>query len=73
MRTITIAAYIHNCLWTVKPEGTALLDVHVLWFCSVHALIELADIQAYLVKDLERAFLEDPGSTIALYEEVAAH
>jgi hypothetical protein len=65
-----ITTYIQACLWAARHKDNAFLDVSIFMFCSVHALIQLADMQAYLVKDSERAFIE---GTIALDEEVAAH
>ena len=51
-----ITARIQICLWAIKYKENAFLDVSVLLLCSVHALNQLADMQAYLGKSLERAF-----------------
>ena len=60
-----ITARIQPCLWAIRHTETAFLDVSVLLFCSVHALIQLADMQAYLGKSLERAFTEYFGGSTA--------
>ena len=73
MRMIKIATYIKSCLWTIKHKGTALLDVHVLLLFSVHTLIQLADMQTHLDKDLERAFVKDLEGPAAFDEKVASN
>ena len=68
-----ITAHVQPCLWAIKHKDNYFLDVSVLWFCSVHALIQLADMQAYLGKSLERAFTEYFGGSTAFDEKVASH
>ena len=68
-----ITTYIQTCLLAVRYKDNAFLDVSVLLFCSVHALIQLADMQAYLGKNLERAFFDDLGGPTAFDEKVASH
>ena len=68
-----ITTYIQPCLWAVGHKDTAFLDVSVFLLCSVHALIQLADMQAYLGKDLERAFFEDLGGPNVFNEKVMSN
>ena len=68
-----ITTYIQPCLCAVEQKDIAFLDVSVFLFCSVHALIQLADMQAYLGKDLERAFFQDLGGPTVFDEKVASH
>ena len=68
-----ITTNIQPCLWAVKHNENTFLDVSVFLFCSVHALIQLADMQAYLGKSLERAFFEDLGGPTVFDEKVASH
>ena len=49
------------------------LALGAVMLCSVHALIQLADMQAYLGKNLERAFFEDLGGPTVFDEKVASH
>ena len=69
----SITTNIQPCLWAVKHKENALLDVSVFLFCSVHALIQLADMQTYLGKNLERAFFEDLGGPNVFDEKVASY
>ena len=69
----TITTFIKPCLWAVRHKDIAFPDLSVLVFCSVHALIQLADMQAYLGKDLERAFFEDLGGPTVYEEKVASN
>ena len=73
MCVTTITANIQAGLWAVRHKENTLLDVSVFLFCSVHALIQLADMQAYLGKNLERAFFDDLGGPTAFDEKVASH
>ena len=67
-----ITTNIQTGLWAVRHKENTLLDVYVFLFCSVHALIQLAEMQAYLSKNLERAFFDDLGGSIAFDEKVAS-
>ena len=73
MRVTMITTNIQTGLWAVRHKENPLLDVSVFLFCSVHALIQLADMQAYLGKSLERAFFEDFGGPNVFDEKVAAY
>ena len=67
-----ITTFTKPCLWAVKHKDTAFPDVSVLLFCSVHTLIQLADMQTHLNNDLERAFFENLGGAIAFDEKVTS-
>ena len=73
MCVTTITTNIQPGLWAVRHKENTLLDVSVFLFCSVHALIQLADMQAYLGKSLERAFTKYFGGSTAFDEKVASH
>ena len=68
-----ITARIKFCLWAIKYKHCVLSDSVVLSFCSVHALIQLGDMETQLDKYLKRALFDDLGGTTAFNNEVAAH